>query len=420
MAAHDLDIDARFEVLKSKQSAYWQASRADKGRLLDTLEEVTGLDRKNIIRHLRGSCERQPRSRERGRTYGPDVARVVEQLDEAYDRPCAERLQPNLLPYAQKLALHGHLTLQPSTEALLTTISISTLQRIQQRVRRNSPPRPKPPRASPNPHRSRLPARRIAGDIGEPGHLEVDLVHHCGPATRGEYVHTLHLVDVATGWSEPVGVLGRSFVVMRDGFQRCEARLPFPVQELHPDNGAEFLNNHMMRYWGERFPDAELSRSRPYHKDDNPFVEHRNGDLVRRWLGHDRLDSVAQTLAPQRFYDRLWAYYNFFHPVMRLVGKETDPETGKVHRTWDSARTPYERVREAGVLTPDKEAELDTLFRDTDPLALHRELEREAVALFDLPGAQPDRTEDVYLTLASACEASTGKEEVLVPGDGIS
>ena len=168
MAAHDLDIDARFEVLKSKQSAYWQASRADKGRLLDTLEEVTGLDRKNIIRHLRGSCERQPRSRERGRTYGPDVARVVEQLDEAYDRPCAERLQPNLLPYAQKLALHGHLTLQPSTEALLTTISISTLQRIQQRVRRNSPPRPKPPRGNPNPPRNRHPGRGQEGGGGVP------------------------------------------------------------------------------------------------------------------------------------------------------------------------------------------------------------------------------------------------------------
>ena len=416
MAAHDLDIDARFEVLKSKQSAYWQASRAGKGRLLDTLEEVTGLDRKSIIRHLRGACEQQPRSRERGRTYGADVARVVERLDEAYDRPCAERLKPNLLPYAQKLVLHGHLTLEPQSEALLTTISISTLQRLQRRLRRNTTPRPKAPRASPNPHRARLPARRIVGDVGEPGHLEVDLVHHCGPSTRGEYVHTLHLVDVATGWSEPVGVLGRSFVVMRDGFQRCEARLPFTVRELHPDNGAEFLNNHLLRYWGERFPDAELSRSRPYHKDDNPFVEHRNGDLVRRWLGHDRLDSVEQTLALQRFYERLWVYSNFFHPFMRLVGKETDPETGTVRRTWDSARTPFERVREAGVLTPDKEAELDTLYRDTDPLALHRELEREAVALFEFP----DHTEDVYLTLASACEASTGKEEALVLGDVIS
>lgn len=117
MAAHDLDIDARYQVLKSKQSAYRKASKAEKGRILDTLEEVTGLDRKAITRHLGDSCARQPRSRERGRTYGADVAPVVERLDEAYDRPCAERLQPNLLPYAQKLVLHGHLTLQPPTEA---------------------------------------------------------------------------------------------------------------------------------------------------------------------------------------------------------------------------------------------------------------------------------------------------------------
>jgi len=112
-------------------------------------------------------------------------------------------------------------------------------------------------------------------------------------------------------------------------------------------------------------------------------------------------------------------YYNFFHPVMRLAGKETDPETGKVRRTWDRARTPFERVREAGVLTPAKEAEPEALYRQTDPLALHRELEREAVALFDIPGAQPDHSEDVYLTLASACEASPGKEEAVALGDVI-
>lgn len=407
MAAHDLDLDERLKVLRNKQDAYWRASKAEKGRLLDLLEEVTRLDRKTIIRHLRDSCARRPRAKQRGRTYGADVARVVEQLDEAYDRPCAERLQPNLIPYAQKLVAHGHLTLADTTGALLEAISISTLQRLQQRLRQNSTPRPKAPRASPNPHRTQFPARRIPGDVGAPGHLEVDLVHHCGPATRGDYVHTLHLVDVATGWSEPAGVLGRSARVVEHGFRRCEGRLPFAVREIHPDNGAEFLNDHMVRYWRERFVGAELSRSRPYHKDDNPFVEHRNGDLIRRWLGHDRLDSVVQTLALNDFYAKLWVYFNFFHPVMRLVGKETDPETGKVRRTWDVARTPFERLREAGVLTPTKEAQLETIYHETDPLALQRELERQAVALFALPGARPDRTEDVHLTLTAALEATT-------------
>lgn len=406
MAAHDLDLDERLKVLRSQQSAYWKANKTEKGRLLDLLEEVTRLDRKTIIRHLRGSCQRHPRATQRGRTYGADVARVVEQLDEAYDRPCAERLRPNLVAYAQKLATHGHLTLAEHTLQRLHTISVSTLQRLQQRLRQHTTPRPKAPRASPNPHRTQLPARRIPGDVGEPGHLEVDLVHHCGPITRGDYVHTLHLVDVATGWSEPVGVLGRSFVVVHDGFQRCEQRLPFPVLEIHPDNGAEFLNDHMVRYWRERFAGAELSRSRPYHKDDNPFVEHRNGDLIRRWLGHDRLDSVVQTLALNAFYDKLWVYFNFFHPVMRLVHQTTHPETGRVRRTWDVARTPFERLREAGVLTPTKEAALETIYRETDPLALHRDLERLSVALFALPAAQPDQTENVHLTLTAALETT--------------
>jgi hypothetical protein len=406
MAAHDMDIDERLKVLKSKQSAYWKASKSEKGRLLDMLEEIAGLDRKTIIRRLRGSCARRPRARQRGLTYGPEVAQVVAVVEEAFDWPAAERLQPHLLPYAQKLADHGHLTFSEETAELLGAISISTLQRLQGRLHRETP-RPRRPRASPNPHRAQIPARRIPGEVQEPGYLEVDLVHHSGPATTGDYVHTLHLVDVATGWSEPGAVLGRSYRVVADGFRRCEERLPFPVREIHPDNGAEFLNNHMVRFWREHFPGATLSRSRPYHKDDNPFVEHRNGDLIRRWLGHERLDSVVQTLALNRFYEKLRVYFNFFHPVMRLVGKETNPETGRVRRTWDVARTPFERLREAGVLTPAKEAELDTIYRETDPLALHRELEREAVALFDLPGAQPGQTEDVHLTLDPTWDTTT-------------
>jgi hypothetical protein len=122
---------------------------------------------------------------------------------------------------------------------------------------------------------------RIAWDQAEPGHFEVDLVHHSGPTTNGDYVHTLQLIDVATGWSERVAVLGRSYRAMVGGFERVLERVPFAVRELHPDNGPEFLNDHLVRFWADRVPGLTLSRSRPYHKNDNRFVEQKNHSLVR-------------------------------------------------------------------------------------------------------------------------------------------
>ena len=131
--------------------------------------------------------------------------------------------------------------------------------------------------------------KRIPWDEAEPGHFEVDLVHHCGPSASGEYVHTLQMVDVATGWSERVAVLGRSFRVMRVGFQRCLERLPFPVLEIHPDNGSEFLNHHLVRFFRDTVQEVDLSRSRPYHKNDNRNVEQKNSTLVRAYLGYGSL-----------------------------------------------------------------------------------------------------------------------------------
>ena len=166
-----------------------------------------------------------------------------------------------------------------------------------------------------------IPAQRIPWDIGEPGHCEVDLVDHCGPSATGDYLHTLQMVDVATGWSERVAVLGRSALMMEAGFRRILSRLPFTLLELHPDNGSEFLNNHLWRFFKDQVPGLHFSRSRPWQKNDNRFVEQKNHSLVRTYLGFDRLDSVAHLALVNQLYDQMWLYYNFFQPVLHIVAK---------------------------------------------------------------------------------------------------
>jgi hypothetical protein len=162
-------------------------------------------------------------------------------------------------------------------------------------------------------------------------------VHHGGESTAGEYSHTLQLIDVKTGWSERVAIRGRGYEAMKGGFERLLARLPFPLVELHPDNGSEFFNHHLRRFLDERLLGVQLSHSRPYHKNDNRYVEQKNDTLVRHYFGTVRLETPAQIEAMNALYERLWLYYNFFQPVLHLAEKQMTGD--RVKRRWDEAQT---------------------------------------------------------------------------------
>jgi hypothetical protein len=231
-----------------------------------------------------------------------------------------------------------------------------------------------------------------------PGHLEIDLVHHCGASPSGQYVHTLQATDVATGWSECVAILGRSYLVIQDGFQRIEQRLPFPILEVHPDNGSEFLNDLLVRFWRERATPLDLSRSRPYAKNDNRFVEENNFSLVRAYLGYDRLDTVEHTLLLNQLYDQLWLYHNFFQPVMRL--KEKLFEEGYCKRIYDPARPPLDRLLHSKILPAYKQAHLLALRQSINPIQLRTHIHDRIDQISALPTAN-GLAEDVRLTLFS-------------------
>lgn len=376
-----MTVGERRKYLKRMEGRYWLADRAGRGRLLDEMEAVTGLHRKSLLRLLApGGLERWSRRRQRGRTYGQlgdDALRVIW---ESLDYVCAERLTPALVPTARLLARHGEVRLTDELAAQLGQISIASVQRRLTRFLQDTPrlPRKGPERANQvNQVARQIPMRRMAWDEAEPGHFEVDLVHHSGPATDGEYLHTLQLVDVATGWSERVAVRGRSQRAMEAAFRRVLDRLPFPIRELHPDNGSEFLNDHLTRFWGTAITGLTLSRSRPYKKNDNRFVEQKNDSLVRAYVGHGRLDTPAQADALNALYDQMWTYYNLFQPVLHLVEKTIDPaHPTRVRRKWDAAQPPFARLCAVAtdILPATRRAGLETLRDRTNPRVLRREI----------------------------------------------
>jgi len=368
-----MTITERRKYLSRMASRYQQADRAGRSRLLDEMEAMVGLHRKSLLRVLRpGGLVRQPRVQQRGREYGPAVDDALRVIWESLDYVCAERLTPGLVPTAQLLAQHGELRLTPELERQLGQISIATVQRHLTRLAQDTPRLPRKGPTPANRVARAIPMRRIPWDEREPGHFEVDLVHHSGPSTAGEYLHTLQLIDVATGWSERVAVLGRSYRHMAAGFWRILQRLPVAVREFHPDNGPEFLNDHLLRFWGDSVPGLQLSRARPYHKNDNRFVEQKNATLVRAYFGDARLDTPAQGAALNALYERLWLYYNLCQPVLHLVEK-TAVGT-QIRRRWDTAQTPYERLAGTSALPLAARVRLDALYQATNPRALRRDI----------------------------------------------
>ena len=408
----EMTLDERLKYLRKMKKRYDKADHAERAPLLDEMEHVTELHRKSLIRLLSGDLERHPRTAQRGVTYGAEVGHAVRVIAESLDYVCAERLTPNLAWMAAHLVKQGELIFSPELQTQLEQISVSSVRRMTQGMERDLPrrlPRGGPERA--NLVTRDVPMKRIPWNEATPGHFEVDLVHHGGATSSGDYVHTLQLMDVATAWSERVAVLGRSYVVMEDAFQRVLRRLPFPVLEFHPDNGSEFFNAHLVRFWKDTVPGMALSRSRPYRKNDNRFVEQKNSSLVRAYLGFDRLDTVAQTLALNVLYDHRWLYYNFFQPVMRLAEKTVitlPDQSTRIKSCYDQAQTPFDRLCATPVLSPQRRQELEALRDRTNPRQLRQTIYDAIEQLFALPKATPGKPENVYDTLSTRKKPEKG------------
>lgn len=422
MARDDMSIDERYQYLRRMQTQYLQANRPQRQALLDQMVAYTGLHRKSVLRRLHSTVQRRPRRRERAKRYGAEVDTALAIIWESLDHPCALRLQPNLVRTGKHLARYGELTWSPTLEAQLARISVSS-------VARHLPSRPPEARARKaaaplNRHQQALPAYRIPRDIPEPGHLELDLVHHSGPVTEGEYVYTLQLIDVATGWGARRAILGRSYIVVADALAHLFAQLPFPVRELHPDNGSEFLNAHLLAFLEREFAATHCSRSRPGCPNDNRLVEEKNASIVRRWIGDRRLDSVQQTRWLNTFYDQLYVYHNYFIPVLKQTAKAwqapTTAHQGYVKRTHDPARTPLDRLCDlqdgaAGI-------ECQALLKARaalNPRQLRRDILQALEHLSTYAGAVPGRVENVYQTLADPERFPEAGESVDKPPTGL-
>jgi transposase InsO family protein len=285
---------------------------------------------------------------------------------------------PTLL---ESLERHGEINLYPPVRSQLLAMSAATMDRLLKPYRLAGLHRPFGQSRAVSVIQAQVPVRTFGEWEGvAPGSLQMDLVSHCGDSTEGFYLTTLMAVDVALGWTDCRAVWGKGKDRVGAAAHYTRQALPFPLREIHTDNGGEFLNN-VLYPWCQRHG-IRFTRGRPYKKNDQAYVEQKNWTVVRRLVGYDRFASKAAFQALERVYRPLRLYINFFQPLRKLVGKE---RTGsKVVKRYDEAKTPYQRLMGAGVLDPDKQAELERLFRSLNPVQLRTEIDAALEELWKL------------------------------------
>jgi hypothetical protein len=369
------------ELVERLRHRYLQARRPEKTKVLDEFVAVTGLHRKAAIRRLRRGYQSGRERRGRGRVYTGAVISALVTIWRVCGCICGKRLQPFLPEMVAVLERHEELVLDEETKALLLQISAATIDR-KLRPYRLEQGRGRSTTKPGTLLKQSIPIRTFADwDEATPGFVEMDLVAHCGETTEGQYLNTLTATDVATGWTECFLLRHRSQHAVSAAMDTLRQRLPFPLLGIDCDNDSVFINGTLTRYCADN--KISFTRSRPWKKNDQAWVEQKNGAVVRRTVGYRRYTSAAAAHLLEAIHADLHAYVNFFQPVQKLVEKRRDG--AKIYKRYDEARTPHQRAMATASVHPICKVRLKQEYGQLNPAQLRRQIDDNLRRLRQLP-----------------------------------
>lgn len=371
--------ELRIEYLKTK-------SKKEKGRLLDEAEKRTALKRKCLIKKLKPKSnldEKKEDRRKRNVIYDGYFKVALIRIWEILDYPCGQRLESSLreTDIVNKLRQLKELNCSDKVAEKLKEVCAKTIDNklkhekevIHQLQKKNQS-------KSASLLLKKIPIK-IHGELDNQqlGNIQIDYVEHCGSSAAGEFVCTIDAPDIASGWEEWEAIMGRGQIPTKEGLNKARSRSPFPWLEIHSDTDKGFVNAHLVRYSEET--NLKFSRSRPYKKNDNCYVEQKNWFSIRKRFGYLRYDTLKERdLLNDLYRNELRLYKNFFLPKMKL--KEKIRVGARVHRRYYPAKTPYQYLMESGQISPAKKKELKKIYRSLNPAGLKRAIEAKLDNLY--------------------------------------
>ncbi|WP_298236495.1 transposase family protein [uncultured Azohydromonas sp.] len=381
-----VSMATRKELIQAVGERYRAASTTDKTRILDEFVELAGYHRKHAIRVLSQKPPAATSKAPRQRVYDDAFREKLIVVWEASDRLCGKRLKALIPSLIEAMERHRHLSLDQSMKQQLLRVSAATIDRLLSEVRAGSNGERRRRSGIGTAIRRSVPVRTFSDwRDPPPGYLEVDMVEHCGPKTEGDYVRTLVLTDINSGWTECLAMPVRNQTLIVEALNVMEATLPFKLLGIDTDNDTAFMNQTVFDHCKER--GLEQTRSRPYRKNDQAWVEQKNGAIVRRLVGYGRLSGLAATYALAELYSASRLYINFFQPSFKLKAKTRDG--ARVSKKYHPPATPCDRLLDSPAVPEDVKARLRKQFTELDPVRLLRDMRTAQQVLHEMLSRGP-------------------------------
>ncbi len=364
-----MTTELKREYLKMVRLRYHRSPKNQRTLILDEFCKVFGFTRKHAIRLLNDDMSDQIRKPGPERRYGSDVDEHLRHLWECMGRICSKKMHaamPLWLPFYHEADVH--------MQKLLTEMSPATIDRHLSGFREKA--RKGLSSTNPSMLKNKIPIELLDHQIREPGFIEADTVGHCGASLGGEFINTLTMTDVFTGWTENRALWKKESRTVLGAIRSIERNLPFPIKGFASDNGNEFLNHDLHNYFNDRKDKVKFVRRRPYKKNDNAHVEQKNWTHVRELFGYNRCDKKVLVRMMNEIYKTLWnPLWNYFTPVMKLEHKER--VGGKIIKLHSPPKTPYQRLLDSGILTTQQYRDLQGNYSKLNPFDLKKELEKQ-------------------------------------------
>lgn len=371
------------EYLEEIRFRYQRAKREEKQQILDEFCKVCSYNRKYAIRVLnkepvfKTSGNKKPGPK---RKYDkPEIKEYLLTTWKASNCPCSKRLKaiiPIWLPNYDKL-------LSDEIRNLILTVSPATIDRLFNKFRDKYKKHGLSTTRPGSIIRDYIPIKTDQWDETRPGYLEADTVAHCGTSVAGMFAYTLDMVDIATGWTFQRAIWGKGEKGVVEAIRDIESKIPFPILGFDSDNGSEFLNWHLIKYFKQRKNPVQYTRSRAYKKNDNAHIEEKNWTHVRQYLGYDRFDNPAIVHKLNGLYsDTFYNFVNFFLPSVKLINKQRIGS--KIIKRHDSPKTPYQRIIESAYISDNNKKKLTAIFKTLNPYKLEEEIRSRIKGIFKL------------------------------------
>ncbi|MBF0301394.1 MAG: integrase [Oligoflexia bacterium] len=376
-----MSYDSILEYLNALSKIYFSASKKEKTKLLNHAIQVTKLHRKSIIRAIKNGniINRRGKGLKKHKILYPKdtLSPHIEYIWHSMERISAKRMKEALkdwLPYYHENKVDNHI------KYLLQKMSITTLERFLKELRVKSTVSKGLTSTSPARHmKNKVPINTLDSNVTKPGHTQADTVAHCGDKLIGEFMNSITLTDIHSAWTMNRATFTKTALDVKDALKHIQKCLPFKLLTINTDSGSEFLNipifNHFQR------EKVIFTRSRPYKKNDNAYVEQKNYTHVRELFGYQRIEHEELKSLMNEIYCEYWnPLQNYFLPTFKL--KEKIMIGAKIKKTYGKPQTPYQRLMECDNLTEDQKEELSRVKKKLNPFVLKRELEKKLSVFF--------------------------------------